>query len=83
MLLPSAHAGAAVELIGPERWGNFTQDILFRQPDDCRGTFFRYRFVPDPTPPLALAQLVSLLLKGREGFLRLMNVRPHDGAAVS
>jgi hypothetical protein len=74
MLLPSAHAGSAVELIGPERWGNFTQDILFRDTRDCRETLFRYRFVSDSTPPLALAQLVSLLLKGRTSFRHLMNV---------
>ncbi len=44
MLLPTAHAGSLVELIGPERWGNFTQDVLFREAGDCRETFFRYRF---------------------------------------
>jgi hypothetical protein len=78
MLLPSAHAGAVVELIGPERWGNFTQDILFRDSGDCREMLFRYRFLPDSTPPYALAQMVSLLLRGRERFRHLMNVRPHD-----
>ena len=80
MLLPTAHAGGLVELIGPERWGNFTQDILFREADDCRETLFRYRFLPDTTPPLALAQLASLLLKGRESFRHLMNVGPHTAA---
>ncbi|MDT5270956.1 MAG: hypothetical protein QOH49_3142 [Acidobacteriota bacterium] len=74
MLLPSAHAGGVVELIGPERWGNFTQDILFRDAGDCRETFFRYRFVDDSTPPPALSQLVSLLLRKRESFRHLMNV---------
>jgi hypothetical protein len=74
MLLPSAHAGGVVELIGPERWGNFTQDILLRDAGDCRETLFRYRFVDDSTPPPALAQLVSLLLRKRESFRRLMNV---------
>lgn len=77
MLLPSAHAGGVVELIGTERWGNFTQDILFREVEDCREVLFRYRFLPDSTPPLPLARLVSLLLKGRESFRRLMNVRPY------
>jgi hypothetical protein len=76
MLLPSAHAGSVAELIGSERWGNFTQDILFREVDDCREAFFRYRFVPDSTPPLALAQLISLMLRGRESFRHLMNVTP-------
>jgi hypothetical protein len=76
MLLPSAHAGAVVELIGPERWGNFTQDILFRDSGDCRELLFRYRFLPDSTPPLALARMVSLLLRGLESFRLLMNVEP-------
>jgi hypothetical protein len=79
MLLPSAHAGAVVELIGPERWGNFTQDILFRESGDCRELLFRYRFLPDSTPPPALAQMVGLLLRGRESFRRLMNAAPRDG----
>lgn len=74
MLLPSAHAGGVVELIGPERWGNFTQDVLFRDAEDCRETLFRYRFVDDSTPPSALARLVSLLLRGRAAFRHLMNV---------
>jgi hypothetical protein len=74
MLLPSAHAGGVVELIAPERWGNFTQDVLFRDAADCRETFFRYRFVDDTTTPSAVAQLVNLILTKRESFRRLMNV---------
>lgn len=74
MLLPSAHAGGVVELIGPGRWGNFTQDILFRDAGDCRETLFRYRFVDDATPPSAVAQLVNLILTKRESFRHLMNV---------
>jgi hypothetical protein len=74
MLLPSAHAGGVVELIGPGRWGNFTQDILFRDTADCRETLFRYRFVDELTPPSTLARLVGLLLRKRESFRHLMNV---------
>ena len=74
MLLPSAHAGGIVELIGPERWGNFTQDVLFRDAGDCRETLFRYRFVDELTPPSALARLVGLILKRRASFRHLMNV---------
>ena len=75
MLLPSAHAGAAVELSGPERWGNFLQDVLLREAD-CREMFFRYRFVQDSIAPAALAHLTSTLLRGYEPFRHLMNVRP-------
>ncbi|HEX8353976.1 MAG TPA: hypothetical protein VF611_13805 [Pyrinomonadaceae bacterium] len=74
MLLPSAHAGGLVELIGPGRWGNFTQDVLFREAADCRETFFRYRFVDELTPPSSLARLVVTILTKRESFRRLMNV---------
>jgi hypothetical protein len=74
MLLPSAHAGGVVELIGPERWGNFTQDVLFRDAGDCRETLFRYRFVDELTPPAVLARLVNMILRGRASFRRLMNV---------
>jgi hypothetical protein len=74
MLLPSAHAGGVVELIGPERWGNFTQDVLFRDAADCRETLFRYRFVDEATTPSAVARLVNLMLTKRESFRRLMNV---------
>jgi hypothetical protein len=76
MLLPTAHAGSLVELIGPERWGNFTQDVLFREAQDCRETFFRYRFLPTQSPPVLLAQLVNLMLRGREGFRNLMHLGP-------
>ncbi|HEX8282421.1 MAG TPA: hypothetical protein VF588_03660 [Pyrinomonadaceae bacterium] len=81
MLLPSAHAGAVVELLGAERWGNFTQDILFRDDGDCREAFFRYRFVPDATTPAELARLVNQMLTRREDFRRLMNVRPAETEA--
>lgn len=74
LLLPSAHAGSVVELLGPERWGNFTQATLFRDSSDCRETLFRYRFVDESTTPHALARLVKMMLTGRASFRRLMNV---------
>jgi hypothetical protein len=72
MLLPSAHAGATVELLGSERWGNYLQDILFRR-GDCRETFFRYRFVPETTTPAMLADLLNLLLRKHHGLQLLMS----------
>jgi hypothetical protein len=71
MLLPSAHAGGVVELIGEERWGNFLQDILFR-PADYREMFFRYRFVPHSTTPSMLARLLTMILQKHAGLLTLM-----------
>ncbi|HEX8250964.1 MAG TPA: hypothetical protein VF599_22510 [Pyrinomonadaceae bacterium] len=71
MLLPSAHAGAVIELINEDRWGNFLQDILFR-PSDFREMFFRYRFVPHSTAPDELARLAASVLR-YEDFRRLMS----------
>jgi ribosomal protein L33 len=71
MLLPSAHAGAVIEIIGEDRRGNFLQDILFR-PADFREMFFRYRFVPHSTAPEELARLAASVLR-YEDFRRLMS----------
>jgi len=71
MLLPSAHAGGVVELIGEDRWGNYLQDVLFRS-SDSREMFFRYRFVPHSTTPEDLARLALTILR-YEDFRRLMS----------
>lgn len=73
MLLPTGHAGALVELIGPERYGNFTQDVLFRETGDSREMFFRSRFLSPWTTPQEVAEVVSLQLRGYEPFKDLMN----------
>ncbi len=71
MLLPSAHAGGVIEIIGAERFGNYLQDILFR-PSDTRELFFRYRFVPHSSAPEDLAELAATMLR-YEDFRRLMS----------
>lgn len=74
MLLPSAHAGSVIELIGPKRWGNFAQDILFRDTGDGRELLFRYRFIPETTAPDDVAKLADMMLRKRSAYLDLMNV---------
>lgn len=71
MLLPSAHAGGVIEIIGVSRFGNYLQDILFR-PSDAREMFFRYRFVPHSFAPEELAELAATMLR-YEDFRRLMS----------
>ena len=71
MLLPSAHAGGVIELIGEERQGNYLQDILFRA-NDAREMMFLYRFVPPSTAPEDLARLAAVMLR-YEDFRRLMS----------
>lgn len=45
MLLPSGHAGMTIDLMPHDRWGNFTQDILYQERDN-RMSSFKYRYVP-------------------------------------
>nr|MBA2620029.1 hypothetical protein [Acidobacteriota bacterium] len=71
MLLPSAHAGGVIELIGEDRAGNFLQDILFRT-TDAREMFFRYRFAPQSSTPEDLTRLASTMLR-YEDFRRLLS----------
>lgn len=67
MLLPSAHAGAVIELMPSERWGNFLQDILYPS-YDCRETLFRCRIVPASVTPWALAQLLDSMLRHHDNL---------------
>jgi hypothetical protein len=61
MLLPSAHAGATVELIPLERWGNIIQDLLMSDLDG-RETLFRYRITPVSVSVKELTLMIVSLL---------------------
>jgi hypothetical protein len=61
MLLPSAHAGATVELMPSERWGNMIQDLLMSELE-CRETLFRYNIVPVSVPVQELTFMIVSLL---------------------
>lgn len=62
MLLPSAHAGATVELMPPQCSGNIIQDLLM--PDvDCREILLRYRILPSSISSVDLAATVVFLLR--------------------
>lgn len=72
MLLPAAHAGSLIDLVGEEWWGNYLQDVLFRY-TDAREMFYRNRFVPHSTTPEHLVVLVSTILRD-EDFRRSMGL---------
>ncbi|MDI6616141.1 MAG: hypothetical protein QME27_05460, partial [Syntrophaceae bacterium] len=73
MLLPSAHAGATLELMPPERWGNMVQDLL--PPElDCREVMLRYRVIPDATGVVEVAGIVTSLLM--DSWLWELNMDP-------
>lgn len=74
MLLPSAHAGAVLELVPADRWGNLVQDMLVGT-CDAREAVFRYRFLPVDTDPAVVGAITSSLLRDTPASL-LNFVRP-------
>lgn len=72
MLLPSAHAGATVEIMHSKHWGNILQDILFRA-EDIRSAAFRHRVMPANIDPITLAEVVNQILQRYPDFIRYMS----------
>lgn len=70
MLLPSAHAAATIDLMPEDRWGNVTQDIIFRN-SEPREAAFRYRFVPASISAEELAVMASSLLRAHTEHARI------------
>ncbi|MCP4246950.1 MAG: hypothetical protein GY778_07860 [bacterium] len=62
MLLPSAHAGAVLDLMPANRWANAGQDLLLRgtEPREMIG---RYRLLPESMEPDALAGVADSMLR--------------------
>lgn len=67
MLLPSAHAGAAVELLSQRRWGNVLQDLVVRS-EDAYEALYTTRLLPIGTAPDDLAACVGSLIDGHSSF---------------
>lgn len=63
MLLPSGHAGMIIDLMPEERWGNFTQDILYQETDP-RLAAFRYRYLPFQASVSELAHIAAVMVLG-------------------
>jgi hypothetical protein len=66
MLLPSAHAAAAVELVPDDRVGNLAQSILPRG-DGLQDVLFRYRFLPASSSPSTVAATIGEVIAERPG----------------
>ena len=62
MLLPSAHAGAVIELVPGERWTNLVQDML-PTAQDAREAMCRYRFLPLNSSPTTVAEVTTSLVR--------------------
>jgi hypothetical protein len=77
MLLPSAHAGATVELMPPERWGNIIQDILLPVLDS-REALYRYRITPSSISVSNLSSLIGTMLLRFRRFMLYMGKDSSD-----
>ena len=82
MLLPSAHAGATVELMPAGQWGNILQDILFRN-EDLRTAVFRHRVLPIDTEPVTLASVVSAVIRTYPDFATYMAPEAASNAVLA
>ncbi len=69
MLLPSAHAGAVLEFVPLNRWGNVIQDLI-PNGTNSRSALFRYRLLPLETSAEKAAEImVSFLIHFPEAQL--------------
>ena len=81
LLLPSGHAGATLDLMPDERWGNLTEDILYQE-QDPRLAAWRYRFVSAALGPLEVARLAVEQMRGLGIHRRLYGERTNAGMSL-
>ena len=77
MLLPTAHAGAAVELVPPGKWVNMMDATLFRR-GDAREIVYRYRYYPLNTAADDLAWAIIQQLNAHREMTRWMPLTACD-----
>lgn len=69
MLLPSAHAGMAISMMPSRRWGNYAEDILFRE-KDVRLASFQRRIIPLNLSNLDVRDIAVDMISGRDYFIK-------------
>jgi hypothetical protein len=69
MLLPTAHSGMSVSLMPSKRWGNFAEDILFRE-KDIRLASFQKRILPLNLSIFDLRDILVDMITGRGYFIK-------------
>lgn len=68
MLLPTAHAGACIEILPRQRFENIVQDVTVRYAG--RAMLFHYRFVDEHAAPRDIALHIRSLRMDRAVFMR-------------
>lgn len=77
MLLPSSLAGAIIELLPEDRFGNYLQDILF-EGSDARDALYRNRFLPLDISTKKLSTNITGLIKNYNSFKKNMTLNCHS-----
>lgn len=74
MLLPSAHAGATIDLLPSSRLGNYAQDILYQTKEkDYRLISYLYRYLPIGVSVRTIAKQIYSLIEGYPKAIRYFN----------
>jgi hypothetical protein len=68
MILPSAHAGMTLSLMPSKRWGNFAEDILFKE-HDVRLAAFQKRIIPLNLCLSDIRDIIMDMITGRDQFI--------------
>jgi hypothetical protein len=69
MLMPSAHAGMAISMMPSRRWGNYAEDILFRE-KDVRLASFQRRIIPLNLSIYDVCDIAVDMVTDREYFIK-------------
>ena len=76
MLLPSALAGAVVDLLPQFKLRNITQDLIIRDEREAKLSLFRYRILPVTTGPgIVAATIVSIFKDAQLHFSNVIGNR--------
>lgn len=68
LLLPSAHAGAVINLMPADRWPNMLQDMLIVR-SDPREAMLQYRLLPVAMPLEEIGEIAVALLASRNALM--------------
>jgi hypothetical protein len=69
MILPSLHSGMAISMMPSRRWGNYAEDLCFRETDPRLASFHR-RVIPLNLSLSETCDIVEDMLKGRDSFFK-------------
>jgi len=72
MLFPSGYSPMALEILPPDRLGNYLQDITLNSPNDCRDILHRYRFLPTRTRIGYVSKVAIAMISNYKQFCKEM-----------